>query len=117
MLPEEKVRQSIIAELKGKGFPGHLMSVEKKVPGLNRRLDLLCHGLFKGNVYPLLLVECKAVPLTKAAERQVLGYNYYVRAPFVALVNHEEMMWAEKGTPFLPGIPEYKELWNRFLTM
>lgn len=117
MLPEEKVRQQVIVDLVSQGFPRHLMSVEKQVSGLKRRLDLLCYGLFEGHLYPLLLVECKAVRLTKAAERQVFGYNYYVRAPFVALVNDSGMIWAEKGKPFAEGIPTYEDLWNRFRAM
>jgi hypothetical protein len=117
LLPEEAVRQSIIETLVAQGFPRHLMSVEKKVPGLRRRLDLLCHGLFSGKVRPLLLVECKAIKLTKAAERQVTGYNYHVRAPFVAVVNGDGMLFAEKGGQFTAGVPTYEELWKRFVVM
>ena len=105
--PEEIVRQKCISYLiENCQFPSSLISIEKKLselPHLNerkkdlpeRRLDLLCFG--PKLAFPLLLIECKAVPLQDKMLSQVWGYNAYIGAPFIALVNGHElrMGWEE----------------------
>lgn len=97
--PEEAVRQSFIAYLLDeKKMPENWLAIEVSLHSFvappvkppQRRIDLL---LFDGSgqgLRPLLLVECKAVPLNAAAERQLLSYNLFVKAPFVCLVNEKE---------------------------
>jgi sulfur carrier protein ThiS len=127
-LPEERVRQRMLDHLIDKlRFPASGIAVEKalsqlphlqdiKVP--ERRLDIVCFA--KGihadyDLYPLLILECKAVSLNDAAVRQVAGYNHYVKAPFMAVANETEirMGWFDrekKEEVFISYIPEYEQL-------
>ncbi len=43
---------------------------------------------------PYLLVECKAVKLLESMKRQIIGYNYYVKAPYLVLVSNDEELRA-----------------------
>lgn len=112
--PEETVRQRYLDLLTNElGFPASLIAVEKSLRELvkdarppSRRVDILC---FEPSGRPLLLIECKAVPLTKAMQRQVRGYNYFVKAPFIALVNNEEALFAEAAGSFTSGIRPFAE--------
>lgn len=101
-LPEELIRHSLIKEMtQNLGYPAELLAAEKNLREMphitnprhslpKRRADLI---VFAKNIhpqyslYPLLLVECKAIPLTKKVLHQVLGYNHFVKAYFVAAVN------------------------------
>ena len=130
-LPEEVVRQNLLTEMIDRlGYPAGLISVERalrQLPHLlgavsmaapDRRADILCYG--KGihpdhDLYPLLLIECKAVPLTERVIRQVVGYNHYVQAAFIAVVNGVERKtgWydVKKGDyRFVAAIPAYGKL-------
>jgi hypothetical protein len=128
--PEELVRQAfvnvIVREL---GYPRELIMLEKQLSQLphltlsqekipDRRLDVICfakgiHSDFE--LYPLLMVECKAVKLTPKVTQQVVSYNHYVKACFVAVVNVEEVKtgWYDKESKeykFIDGLPSYQEL-------
>jgi hypothetical protein len=127
-LPEEKVRQNwILQMIQELGFPKSLIGVEKdifRLPHLQgkekfpikRRADILC---FAKNLhpdypaYPLLLIECKATPLTEATIRQVIGYNHVVKAYFVAIANAEEIRLfvpKKEGLETLLYLPPYEQL-------
>lgn len=80
------------------GYPPSLIMVEKELSHLplidtsakipKRRVDIVCYANDeKKGLYPLLLVECKESELsvTKKAIRQLLGYNHFIHAPFVAI--------------------------------
>lgn len=123
--PEEEIRQALLFTLLEKGYPRPLISVEKELKSLphlahlltlpKRRLDLLVFAKAETGLLPLLLIECKAVPLTERSKRQLLGYNRYVGAPFVALANKEEVQVGvfnpEEGNfHFSKGLPAYEEL-------
>ena len=128
--PEERVRQGLIRwMIEELGYPKELLVVEKALDQLphletygekipDRRVDLLCFasGIHPDHsLYPLLMIECKAVPLTEAVKRQVIGYNRYVQAPFVAIVNQFEMQtgfWteADQKYQFTAGLPTYNDL-------
>lgn len=101
-LPEEKVRQAVIQEMiHHLGYPPHLLIAEKSLDQLphlqalpslpKRRADLL---VFAKNLhpqypfYPLLLIECKAIALTDKVLRQLIGYNQFVKAYFIAVTNY-----------------------------
>lgn len=124
-LPEERIRQQwlrhMICELlfplsgfaveKALRQMPHLLLTRQKLP--DRRVDLVYFD--KGNSRPLLLVECKAVKLTSAVINQVLGYNHYLGARFIAVVNGEEVRlgWHEdvsKQYRFISRLPSYQEL-------
>ena len=125
---EECIRQKLLKEMTGKlGYPKTLLAVEADLsvlPHLKnrsfaaRRVDILCyandiHSEF--DLYPLLLIECKAFGITKSAFQQVVGYNYYVKAPFIALAaeNALKVFWRDCKTSVYRSInflPYYEEL-------
>jgi hypothetical protein len=118
--PEEGVRQfwmeKLVAEL---GYPKGLISVEKEASSTTlRRFDLLCYVRAEAGLSPLLLIECKAGALDPKAERQVLGYNESIGAPFMALVNRQEArtFWRERdqlsSVPFIPSYADLREKWT-----
>lgn len=101
-LPEERVRQALIQEMTLRlGYPVKSLALEKNLNQLphlqsnpislpKRRADLIVfakdlHPQYP--FYPLLLIECKAVPLTDKVLRQLVGYNHFVKAYFIAAVN------------------------------
>lgn len=94
--PEEVVRQTWIQRMIGSlRFPKELLSVEKELRAVakqghevpHRRVDVLAFMKDRDKFQPLLLMECKEGDLTEAALCQVISYNYYVQAPYVAIVN------------------------------
>jgi hypothetical protein len=129
-LPEEAVRQKLIAQMVEQlGYPISLLVVEKSLkqmphlsPGQrqvpDRRADLICYaqGIHpQHQLYPLLLVECKAVKLTPKVINQVLGYNVYLQAYFVAIANQDEIKtgWYDAAAQqyrFADGLPAYAAL-------
>jgi hypothetical protein len=100
-LPEEKIRQSLIQEMTQRlGYPLGNLALEKNLDQLphlkgirplpRRRADLIVFAKDlhpNHSLYPLLLVECKAVSLTNKVLRQIVGYNQFVKAFFIAVVN------------------------------
>lgn len=103
-LPEEKIRQALIQKMtQHLGYPLGNIALEKSLDQLphlqartslpKRRTDLIVfakdlHPQYA--FYPLLLVECKAVPLTNKVLRQIIGYNQFVGAPFISAVNQTQ---------------------------
>lgn len=128
--PEEQVRQRLLRYLiDDLSFPINLLACEvslREMPHItlpkadlpDRRADVLAYA--KGihpdsELYPLLLIECKAVPLTVAARRQVCGYNQYVGAYYLALVNQDEILFGayDKNLgdyQFNNSLPSYPQL-------
>ncbi len=130
-LPEEVVRHRLLHFMIDKlHFPLSSLVVEKalnQMPHLalkprqelpDRRADIVCYakGIHPGyDLYPLLLIECKAVALTQSVIQQVLGYNQHVEALFVAVANEKEMRtgWFDREKrkyQFIPYIPSYDQL-------
>lgn len=91
--------------------------MEKALQGPNRRYDVLVYGKYRGELKPLLLIECKAAVVTQAALQQALGYNHEVGAPFVAVIGgNRALMVTQTGQP-VGGLVPYQELlekvqWN-----
>ena len=61
------------------------------------------------------MIECKAVKLSQAVLNQVIGYNYYMKACFVAVANQEHIRtgWYDTATEkykFVDTLPSYQEL-------
>lgn len=122
--PEERVRQKLIAQMIGAlQYPKGLLAVEKKLGACaqllpdvdpHRRIDLLCFTPKKEGLIPLLLIECKGEggDSEDEAEKQLLGYNQWISAPFLAIArpNGIKMFWKEKehvrSVLFLPSYPE-----------
>ncbi|MBA3721367.1 MAG: type I restriction enzyme HsdR N-terminal domain-containing protein [Parachlamydiaceae bacterium] len=104
-LPEELVRQYWIQQMiQELGYPAGGFALEKslsQIPHLSsngiklpsRRADIIffAKGIHPSyDLYPLILIECKAVKLTPKVVHQVVGYNFYLRAPFIGIVNQTE---------------------------
>jgi hypothetical protein len=115
--PEEVVRQTwIYRMLEERQFPKALLAVEKplrSLPGIegnipDRRIDVLAFRKVGGILKPLLLMECKRGALMREALNQVIAYNYYVKAPYVAIVNLDEIMLYSDAEvcDFLPSFEE-----------
>lgn len=121
--PEELVRQKLLYHLVEElGYPSHAIIIEKKLselPHLNqqkvpdRRLDILCYE--SGSCRPLLLIECKGVPLQKKMFSQVMGYNAFIGAPLICLANEGEFLlgWNDETKPLpFERLPTYQALRN-----
>ena len=126
--PEEEVRQSLIQQMSCElNYPTSLLSVEKTLGDLphiqsqnlpKRRADIICFGKSihsQYDLYPLLLIECKAVALTPKVINQVTGYNRFIGAYFVAVANQQEVRigWLDpenKSYKFIQGLPNYADL-------
>jgi hypothetical protein len=129
-LPEEQVRIRLLTHLvETLGYPKSNIAIERDLESLiplseincplpPRRVDIICYAKGIGGsqeMLPLLLIECKAVDLTRKMQDQVVGYNHFVKAPFVALVNHKEARigWydaTEKRYLFTIALPSYHRL-------
>ena len=61
--------------------------------------------------FPLVLIECKATQVNQKAIRQVLGYNYFLKACFVALASPQSLQygWLDSHQKFhlKSGFPSY----------
>lgn len=121
--PEEKVRQELLQRMLGPfGYPKALIAVEKELSQLvqtgffpKRRADILCFGNIQGQLLPLLLIECKAIPLTDKVVNQVVGYNSHVKARYIAVANQTAVKtgWYDplkRRYVFVERLPLYEEL-------
>lgn len=127
-LPEEIVRQKFIRYMIQQGYPTSAIAVEKELrqmPHLSlspeipdRRIDIICFAKDihpDHSLYPLIVVECKAVPLTKKVINQVMGYNHYLKAYYFVVVNEEHLQlnWYDSAANqyrFSSQLPSYQEL-------
>ena len=123
--PEEIVRQTLIQRMtQSLGFPRELIAVEKALSELphlskdvpDRRADIIVfakeiHPQY--SLFPLLLIECKQEKEKKGALDQLMGYNHFVKAAFIAVASAEEILfgYSEKDSyRFISFIPAYSEL-------
>lgn len=129
-LPEEQIRHRLLTHMiQNLAFPRAQLVVEKglrQMPHLSlgnqkiptRRADIICfsRGIHPHHaLYPLLLVECKAVPLTSKVLNQVAGYNHFLQAYFIAVMNEHEIRtgWFDKkkgAYSFINYLPNYNDL-------
>lgn len=133
-LPEEKVRQALLKRMVDSlGYPPSLLVVEQEIsqfPHLSqkkelpqRRIDIACYakGIHPQHaLYPLLIIECKAVKLTSQTMRQVIGYNHYIEAPFIVVANEKEISTGYRNPiggdyRFFPTLPFYSQLLDIFI--
>ena len=123
--PEELIRQALLQKMcRALGYPKELIAVERELSQLPhlrgqrvpaRRLDILC---FDKKLRPLLLIECKKQTIDRAAKEQLLGYNSFVQARFVALASQDEVLFGYRqnvGFEWLPFLPPYTQLTQQAL--
>lgn len=117
--PEEIVRQRLLyVMIHQLGYPKEFLAIEKQLselPGCikrqnspKRRFDILCYDKCTEELKPLLLIECKEGTPDEKAKRQVIGYNYFIGAPFVAVAGPSiiELIYPE----YLDCLPHYSNL-------
>lgn len=108
------------------GYPKHLISVERSLKELsnltqvgasspipNRRVDIVCHC--KISFKPLIIIECKALSVTKKALYQLIGYNSFIQSPFIALADPEKILvgfydFNDQDYRFMDLLPTYEML-------
>ncbi len=124
--PEEALRQAVLRKMVSSlGYPRELIAVEKEIRELvpsnsvrtpQRRIDIVC---FKKSLcfglQPLILIECKDKLFVQKAIDQVIGYNAFIKAPFLAVISLKGEMvgcWDEvlQRYRFRRGFPGYQEL-------
>ncbi len=128
--PEERVRLALLEQMIGSlGYSESGFVVEKSLhhmPHLQtssrsfpkRRADIV---FFAGNIqknfslYPLIMIECKREKFGQEAIRQVLGYNHFLGACFVAVAAPEEVFTGRYDTAlqqyqFTVGLPSFSSL-------
>lgn len=130
--PEEIVRQKLLHTMVQKlSYPKELLSIEKSLsemphflpPDLDavpdRRADVVCFGKAihpRHPLYPLIVIECKeSRALLDEAVEQVVGYNYYLKAYFVAVAHPQGVEWGyfdkeREKYVFHSFLPSYEEL-------
>lgn len=114
---EEWVRQNFLTWLvKEKQYPQSLISVESglKYNTLQKRSDAI---IFNRNAQPAILIEFKApsVELDNDTIKQILSYNYSIKAPYLIITNGLQhyclkMNKTEKRFDFLQEIPDFNKL-------
>ena len=118
--PEEIVRQRWIQKMVQLGFPKELLVIERELKMLphlqqhphplpTRRVDLLSFGKTDLEIFPLLLIECKDEALSQQALDQALAYNTFVQAPYVAIVNQDQIRLIHNKSE-IDRLPCYKDL-------
>lgn len=127
--PEEVIRQRLIHYMVNVlDYPDQCIAVEKELAGLvfqlktvtplcgrkvpKRRIDLI---VFSRKFVPLILFECKAVVLSPSAIHQVMGYNAFLKAPFICIANGEKVLFGVYDhslgkCSFKEGLPSYSQL-------
>ena len=110
--------ESLIVLEKGLSQMPHLALTDQKIP--ERRADIVCFA--KGihphcDLYPILLVECKAVKLSPKVINQVSGYNHYMKACFICVANQDEVRtgWYDreaKQYTFVNHLLGYEQLFS-----
>lgn len=126
--PEERIRQAWVQKMvRDLGYPRHLIALEKELASLphllhqkvpKRRADII---VFAKDIhpdyplYPLLMIECKATKLLPHVASQVIGYNEFVKAPYIAIANETDLMlghFAEEAGMicFERGLKNYEKL-------
>ncbi len=121
--PEERIRQSLLKKMiEQLDYPKNMIAVEKNLHSFNktsfnakqRRLDIVCFAKDdKGALKPIFIIECKAFKLSTDAINQVIGYNYFIKARFLAIANSEQIktFWYDNNKyVFIDFLPKYQDI-------
>lgn len=117
LTPEEWVRQHIIQQLIKNGFPIGRISVERSLPKIKKRYDLVFYDSYG---HPKLLVECKApsVPITQKTLTQVTSYIQHLDATVILITNglqHVTILRTNDNFKIVNDFPHFSEEKNVFL--
>lgn len=87
--PEELVRQLVIQYLiNAHNISKNKINVEKQllVNGLQKRFDII---VYKADLSPFLLIECKApkIKMSQATFDQIAQYNMTLKVPYLLITN------------------------------
>jgi len=112
--PEEVVRQLMVQYLlQEKNYNPNRIAIEReiRVQVRRKRCDIL---VFKPDMSPFLLVECKApeVPLTQAVARQIAVYNLTLKVDYLLITNGLanfccKMDYENEDYEFINEIPDF----------
>jgi len=111
--PEERVRQALLAHLRGLGVPTACTRAEFPLSSVDSsvrdRADVVVFRADGADMVPVLLAECKApeVPLTESVFAQVRRYQRLVPAPWIVVTNGRVLRswrlrddaWSEEPLP------------------
>jgi hypothetical protein len=125
--PEEEVRQRLLSSMLYQlGYPAGLVAVEKSLAAVtrlsanlpfsipDRRIDI---AVFSPDcalgLQPLLLIECKAFPWRSDVFLQLMGYNRFIGASWIAVACPDRVQAAHfaksSSWNFREGLPSYEE--------
>jgi hypothetical protein len=114
---EEMVRQLLLRKMIHElAYPKGLIAVEKEIGEHGRRFDIVCYGCHfhpLHELFPLLLIECKADECSDAAREQALGYNATIGAPFVCIASKTQIhtLWLNSDRiASVSFLPPYRDL-------
>lgn len=118
--PEELVRQRLLSRLIGDlGFPKERIIVERSLQQFvaekcpNRRIDVVCLApASEAGFVPLFVIECKKDHHSlEEAVQQLIGYNYFLKAPYLGVVSAERAFhWHFNAQSVTEGLPNYTDL-------
>jgi len=117
LTPEEWVRQHVVHFLiRCKKIPASLIAIEKQLVLNNtkRRADIV---VYKNNLNPLLIVECKApeIEITQMVVEQAQRYNLTLKVPVIFVTNgykHFLFRLHEAQLHVIQEFPEFEQLIN-----
>lgn len=113
--PEELVRQLFLQYLlQAKQYDKNRIAVEKGIT-INGRLKRFDVFIYRKDMSPFMLVECKApnIKLSEATFRQAAWYNFELKADFLVITNGINSYCcaidhAEKSYTYLSSIPDFE---------
>ncbi|MBM3195742.1 MAG: type I restriction enzyme HsdR N-terminal domain-containing protein [Chlamydiae bacterium] len=126
--PEELIRFELMEKLTHHlHFPSHLLVKERAISQLphisqefslkkkpnNLRIDLLAYHWHGENLHPLVLFECKHLRPDERAFQQLIAYNQWIKAPFLAWVSksYEGLYRMTKnGLVYLGALKPFEDL-------
>lgn len=117
--PEEEVRQFLLHQMIHEfGYPKGQIAIERELSAfcdakIKRRFDIVCFS--PKDFRPLLLIECKAESVTEEAKAQLMGYNAYIKAPYLCIAAKKKIVTGfyncQRGEyEFLEGFLRYDTL-------
>ncbi len=111
LTPEERVRQHLLLDLLGLGYPVGLLAVERGVAfgGKTWRADVVAYGR---DQRPALLAECKApgVAIDQTTFDQLARYNAVLAAPVLVVDNGAARYCCVRqaaGWQFVDAVPAF----------